>query len=220
MLQISSEIPGCKLLDFVSTALLCFLLLESILPWNSWPSCRGLMESSMEWSSRGWVGKAGELQMLGRVWRAPTPREAGWRTKYAIIFVWWQHDTVHHPPSVLGGVQWVNSQCHSPRPGGSGCSFPTTKALQPGEAEALGPHTCCLPGPGARPPQAAWRFKCHHFLVPGSVTAVSPPLRSFSVLFSNAQCACVVDISGALWGRYFSDCLFVLAEASAGFSRA
>lgn len=54
----------------------------------------------------------------------------------------------------------------------------------------------------------------------GSVTSMSHPLRHFPVLFPNAQFACVVYKSEALWGRYFSDCLFVLAQAAAGFSRA
>lgn len=90
-------------------------------------------------------------------------------------------------------------------------SFPTTKALS-WEKQSL---------------WDTWTWgqatlSCMKVQVPfsGSVTSMSHPLRLFSVLFRNAQFACVVYKSEALWGRYFSDCLFALAEASAGFSRA
>lgn len=42
----------------------------------------------------------------------------------------------------------------------------------------------------------------------------------FSPLLPNVQFACLAYKSKTLWGRYFSDCLFVLAEPSAGFSKA
>lgn len=107
--------------------------------------------------------------------------------------------------------------------------------------EVLGHHVCCLPGPGPRSrpaflpntqqmlsaaqPQAAGVPKCHHFLLDGSVTGMSCPLRHFSVLpppphFLMCSFACLVYKSKTLRGRYFSDCLFVLAETSAVFSRA
>lgn len=33
------------------------------------------------------MGKAGEAQVLGRVWRAPTPWEACWRTKSVTVIL-------------------------------------------------------------------------------------------------------------------------------------
>lgn len=107
------------------------------------------------------MGKAGEPQGLGRVWRGPTPREAGWRTKYVIVVIPDKSTTQHtvHQCSLrarVGAVGEFTGDKDVTAPVlllQAVHLFPTTKA---GRSRAFG-----TPGPGARPPQCAGRFKCH-----------------------------------------------------------